>query len=84
MALKAEELELPVENLLTPELLRQVCWRLPDPTEVEALLLSMGARAWQVEIAAPILIAALGEDEALELPESEDAPAEEPAPSAAE
>lgn len=84
MMLKAEELELPVENLLTPELLRQVCWRLPDPTEVEALLLSMGARAWQVEIAAPILIAALGEDEALELPESEDAPAEEPAPSAAE
>jgi ribonuclease D len=67
--LKAEELELPVENLLTPELLRQVCWRLPDPDEVEPLLLSMGARPWQVEIATPILVAALGEDEPLELPE---------------
>jgi ribonuclease D len=67
--LKAEELELPVENLLTTELLRQVCWRLPDPDEVEPLLLSMGARPWQVEIATPILVAALGEDEPLELPE---------------
>lgn len=71
-SLKAEELELPVENLLTPELLRQICWRLPDPAEVEQLLLSMGARPWQVEIAAPILIAALGEDEPLELPEPEE------------
>lgn len=71
-SLKAEELELPVENLLTPELLRQICWRLPDPAEVEQLLLTMGARPWQVEIAAPILIAALGEDEPLELPEPEE------------
>lgn len=84
MALKAEELELPVENLLTPELLRQICWRLPDPTEVESTLLSMGARAWQVEIAAPILIAALGEDEALEVPESEETAAEPASGPAAE
>lgn len=85
-SLKAEELELPVENLLTPELLRQICWRLPDPAEVEQLLLSMGARPWQVEIAAPILIAALGEDEPLELPEPEESAPEsaiEGAPEAA-
>lgn len=77
MSLKAEELELPVENLLTPELLRQICWRLPDPSEVEPLLLSLGARPWQVEISAPILIAALGEDEPLELPESDDGASEQ-------
>jgi ribonuclease D len=77
-ALKAEELELPVENLLTPELLRQICWRLPEPEEIEPLLHSMGARPWQIEIATPILIAALGEDEPLELPE-----VDEPAPEAA-
>ena len=84
--LKAEELELPVENLLTPELLRQICWRLPDPADVEHLLLSMGARPWQVEIATPILIAALGEDEPLELPEPEESSSEaatEGAPDAA-
>jgi ribonuclease D len=76
MGLKAEELELPVENLLTPELLRQVCWRLPDPSEVEPLLHSLGARDWQVEIAAPILIAALAESEPLEIPETEESAAE--------
>jgi ribonuclease D len=74
-SLKAEELELPVENLLTPELLRQVCWRLPEPEDVEPLLISLGARPWQVEIATPILIAALQEDEALEIAEPvEEAP----------
>lgn len=81
-AIKAEELELPVENLLTPELLRQICWRLPDPAEVEPLLLSMGARPWQVEIVAPILIAALAESEPLEIPELEEA-APDPTPEAA-
>jgi ribonuclease D len=74
-SLKAEELELPVENLLTPELLRQICWRLPEPEDVEPLLVSLGARPWQVEIATPILIAALQEDEALEIAEPvEEAP----------
>lgn len=68
---KAQELELPVENLLTPELLRQICWRLPEAEDVEGLLLSMGARPWQVEIATPILIEALGQSEAMELPEDE-------------
>lgn len=67
-AAKAEELELPVENLLTPELLRQICWRLPAADEVEALLGEMGARAWQIDIATPILVAALAQEEALELP----------------
>ncbi len=77
-ALKAEELELPVENLLTPELLRQICWRLPEPSEVDSLLISMGARPWQVEIATPILIDALGQSEALEIVEVEE-PANEAA-----
>ena len=72
MSLKAEELELPVENLLTPEYLRQICWLLPEPDEVESLLASMGARPWQIEVAAPILIKALAESEPLELPEIEE------------
>ena len=69
MSIAAGELELPVENLLTPELLRQICWRLPAPVDVAPLLASMGARPWQIDIAAPILIRALAQEEALEIPE---------------
>lgn len=83
MGLKAQELELPVENLLTPELLRQICWQLPAPDEVETLLLSMGARQWQVDLSAPILIRALAQSEALELPEA-DEPADSTGDSRAE
>jgi ribonuclease D len=80
MSLAAEERELPVENLLTPELLRQICWLLPEPSEVPRLLSEMGARPWQIEIAAPILIDALAQDEPLEIAEPEEAPPVEPAP----
>jgi ribonuclease D len=73
MSLKAEELELPVENLLTPEHLRQICWQLPDPDEVERILGELGARDWQIEIATPILIHALAQSEPLEIPEPEEA-----------
>lgn len=67
MAILAEEMEMPLENLLTPEHLRQVCWRLPDPDDVAGLLAELGARPWQIEAATPILIAALGESEPLEV-----------------
>jgi ribonuclease D len=76
MSLKAEELELPVENLLTPEHLRQICWRLPEPDEIAPILAELGARPWQIEIATPILIYALAQSEALEIPEPEEAPSE--------
>lgn len=81
MSLKAAKLELPVENLLTPELLRQVCWRLPAPEDIPGLLRELGARPWQIDLATPILTYALQQSEALELPEEEatepaDAPAE--------
>jgi ribonuclease D len=81
MSLKAAESELPVENLLTPELVRQVCWRLPAPEDIPGLLRDLGARPWQIDLATPILTYALQQSEALELPEEEtaeapDAPAE--------
>ena len=80
MSLKAAELELPVENLLTPELLRQVCWRLPAPEDIPGLLRELGARPWQIDLAAPILAYALQQSEALELPEEETTePADTPA-----
>lgn len=70
MSAKALELELPVENLLTPEFLRQVCWQLPTPDQVAPLLATLGARPWQIEIATPIVQRALLQDSPLELPET--------------
>nr|WP_231920454.1 HRDC domain-containing protein [Microlunatus soli] len=55
---KAEELELPVENLLTPDHLRRLTWRPPkDPDEraVNDMLGGFGARPWQREIVVPII-----------------------------
>lgn len=58
LAAFAAQHEVPVENLLTPDLLRRVLWTPPhDLSEagVAAALTEMGARPWQVEIAAPIV-----------------------------
>jgi ribonuclease D len=70
MSLKAAELEIPVENLLSPELIRQIAWRRPAEADIAPLLRELGARQWQIEIAQPILARALEEREALELPEA--------------
>ena len=55
---KSTELNIPIENVLTPELLRRLAWAPPEPIEhesVRAALSDMGARAWQVDaIANPI------------------------------
>lgn len=59
---RAEELSLPTENLLTPDTLRRICWRPPepiDPDSVAGALTSLGARPWQVQITAPIITVAL-------------------------
>ena len=47
----AERLNLPVENLLTPEYLRRVAWQPPEPAtslEIGQALARLGARPWQV------------------------------------
>nr|WP_233255443.1 HRDC domain-containing protein [Naasia lichenicola] len=48
----AEYLELPVENLITPDTLRRVAWSPPAPADeqtVGAALIELGARPWQAE-----------------------------------
>jgi ribonuclease D len=54
----SEELSVPAENLLQPDLLRRTCWTPPRTLTVEAVeaaLVAGGARRWQVElIAAPL------------------------------
>jgi ribonuclease D len=61
----AEEHEVPVENLLTPDYLRRVLWRPPDADAAEMEeavareLGDLGARPWQITITAPILADAI-------------------------
>ena len=65
---RAEELSIPLENMISPELVRRICWQPPE-NSVEESLIAMGARRWQAEIAAPILEQALTEREPLDAPE---------------
>lgn len=51
----AEELSIPLENLLTPDHLRRIAWSPPDPATPEAIgeaLKALGARPWQVALTA--------------------------------
>ncbi|MFI6421108.1 ribonuclease D [Streptomyces sp. NPDC050842] len=58
----AEELNLPQENLITPDTVRRVCWEPPTPATPEAVaaaLAGYGARQWQVELVTPLLVQSL-------------------------
>ncbi|WP_148572153.1 ribonuclease D [Nocardioides caldifontis] len=60
----AEELDLPVENLLTPDYVRRVLWQPPNPadeTAVRETLRSFGARPWQIDLTAAILAEAVAD-----------------------
>lgn len=59
LATLSEELSIPVENLLTPDFLRRLCWDPPAEnslTDVSGALLSFGARQWQVTLVATALV----------------------------
>ncbi|QCD58856.1 ribonuclease D [Streptomyces hawaiiensis] len=63
----AEQLGMPQENLITPDTVRRVCWEPPavvDTQSVAAALAGHGARPWQVEQVAPVLVEALSAKEA--------------------
>ena len=49
----ATELKVPIENLLTPDYLRRVCFEPQD--DVAAQLASYGARGWQVELVTEVI-----------------------------
>jgi ribonuclease D len=49
---------IPIENVMSPDSIRRVLWAPPpDPTleSITEVLLALGARQWQIDIAAPIL-----------------------------
>ena len=69
LSAKATELDIPLENMITPEYIRRICWNAPKG-DVARSLATLGARSWQIEIAAPLLEAALLETVPLAAPES--------------
>ncbi|MGW2385926.1 HRDC domain-containing protein [Streptomyces sp. NPDC001658] len=60
----AEQLNMPQENLITPDTVRRVCWEPPNVVGAESVgeaLAGFGARPWQVEQVTPVLVAALSD-----------------------
>lgn len=56
----SEELNIPTENLMQPDLVRRACWAEPmeDPQYYRDLLSEGGARAWQCDLVLPVLLLA--------------------------
>jgi ribonuclease D len=61
----SKELQVPAENLLTPDYLRRVLWTPPSVPDAEldeavaGTLRGLGARQWQVDLTAPIITDAI-------------------------
>lgn len=59
---EAEAREIPVENLVTPDFVRKLCWEPPVPADalsVAAQLTESGARPWQIEATAWLIAEAI-------------------------
>jgi len=64
MAVVSERLNIPVENLLTPEVLRRLAWTPPRPLDLDAVrreLEELGARPWQVDAISQVIVDAFVE-----------------------
>ncbi|MFT3899963.1 MAG: HRDC domain-containing protein [Gordonia sp. (in: high G+C Gram-positive bacteria)] len=59
----AESVSVPAENLLSPELVRQLCWTgvAPDPAAVDEALAAGWARPWQRDLTRDAIAAALAQ-----------------------
>jgi ribonuclease D len=60
----AEDISMPVENLLTPSVLREIAWAPPAAIEPETVAVSLaehGARSWQIGLTAELIASAFVE-----------------------
>lgn len=55
----SEQVSVPVENLATPRLVRDILWQPPADGDVAAAMAVGGARPWQIALVAPVLALAL-------------------------
>ena len=59
IALVSTEVNIPAENVLTPEVLRRLAWTPPNPLDVEGVrnsLVGLGARQWQIDTIAQVIL----------------------------
>jgi len=76
------QIQIPTENLVTPELVRKICWQDPPAlsSEYEDFVIEQlnktGARPWQIELVTPPISAALSQTEPLIIPEPVEAEGE--------
>lgn len=64
MAQLSQQYDIPVENLVTPDVLRRMLWEPPEvinASTVAQALADLGARAWQCELVSPVVAHALTE-----------------------
>lgn len=59
----SRERSIPVENTISPEIVRKICWN--QPSDLEAAMAALGARPWQIDLVAPALAHALTQKEPL-------------------
>jgi ribonuclease D len=62
LAALSQQWNVPVENLLSPDLVRRLMWTPPEPRTAETVaetLRAGGAREWQVELTGPLLTSAV-------------------------
>ena len=71
---------IPIENLISPESIRRICWSPPaqstqtrDESAVRSALVALGARPWQIDLVAGALADALLEREPLIIAEPDEA-----------
>jgi ribonuclease D len=62
LTVRASELSIPLENLISPEAMRRICWNMPVGNVANSLT-ALGVRQWQIELTEAILEAALLETE---------------------
>jgi ribonuclease D len=58
----AEQVNMPQENVITPDTVRRICWEPPVTADAESIseaLAGYGARPWQIGLVAPVLVGAL-------------------------
>jgi ribonuclease D len=75
----SEKMEIPIENLLTPDVLRQVSFTPPEssaPDAVRQILISLGARSWQANLTAELIVEAFSQSLVLVTDSKESAPPE--------
>jgi ribonuclease D len=60
----AESNQLPLENLITPDFVRQICWEPPVERDAESIVLALkdlGARGWQTTLVSHVMLQAITE-----------------------